>query len=209
MTYLLLGYFLACFIPLFISSWRTAIFGLALQAGFVALLLARVHDPWTHPGTAIQIAELLFIRMIVLPALIAGTLKRFKTGPELDLIPANLVAWGIAIGLLILSYSMGQRLYPEDLYFALHLGTSAFALLASLLVLALQRNAIGQALGILLFESGISLFESQMQHSQPWFIQFGISLVFLGLIIVASRFLLHFRKLDQAPAQVTEEGDVL
>ncbi len=199
------GFLIAVYLPLFVSSWRIAFLGFGFQALCVALVLESHHQALYLSG-ALQLVDLVALRFIAVPTFFILYFSKRRRGVEFDVIPPSLVSWIAAIGLLILAVSLGQRLYPNDLVPAFHAGAVASALLSGLFILAVQKEPMGQIIGILYIESGISLFET-MNHEEPWFVQLGISLTFIGLLILFFKFLNKFQQ--NSEDSVTEHGPEL
>lgn len=190
MIFYLTGFMVAIFFPLFVSSWRVAFLGLALQ-GLCIALVSLGHGIAFETTSLLQMMDLVCLRFIAVPVVFLVIVRKIRHKPEFDLIPANLVTWILAIGLLIMALSLGHRLYPEDLVLTFHTGAVASAFLAGLFILSVQGEPLGQMIGLLYFESGLTLFEN-FGHREPWFIQMSISLLFLWLLILMGRFVHKF-----------------
>ena len=115
----LTGFLIAIFFPLFISSWRVAFLGLTLQ-GLCTSLITLNRGIVFEPDSVLRMLDLICLRFIAIPVVFLGILRPVRPKSEFDLIPANLVTWILAAGLLILSLSLGYRLYPEDLVLTFH-----------------------------------------------------------------------------------------
>lgn len=191
MIYLMVGYVLALVIPLFISSWRIAIWAFAAESLVTGLILIRGEglDSW---AARIQALDLILFRSLVVPFCLIGVLKKLKGRREFDTIPANLVVWTIALGLLVASYWFGQTGFPTDFQNAVHLGTAAAGAITGLFILSNQSSPVGQIIGLLALEAGAVLLEALAAHRERGLIQFGLSAVFIWSIGLVWSFLRHF-----------------
>ncbi len=194
MTLYLTGFLIAVFFPLFVSSWRVAFLCVALQ-GLCTLLVSIDGGILFDLDSIVQIMDIICLRFIGVPLVFLWVLRKVSLGREFDLIPANLVTWIIAVGLLILSLSLGPRLYPENLTLTFHAGSVAGAFLVALLILSVQEEPLGQMIGLLFLESALRLFES-LGHREPWFIQIATSFIFLWLLVLMGRFVQKFSRME-------------
>jgi len=209
MIFLLGGIFFASFLPLFVSSRFWAFSALILQSVLVASYgLYELHF-MSNTDSWLRIADLVVMRMIILPLFLIGILKKFRDPPGLELIPENLVSWIVAISFVILSYKLGSSLFPGDFTAALRMGTLTFMIAAAFLILAFQPHYRTQVVALLFFENGIAFLETFSAHPEPWIIQASFAAVFLSLLIVLNRFLFHFAELDQSPETLEPEREVL
>ncbi|MGK5088155.1 hypothetical protein WDW86_11405 [Bdellovibrionota bacterium FG-2] len=213
MIYLLTGYVLALITPLFMASWRIAIWAFAVQSLVTALLLVRGEefDSWT---TRMQALDLIVFRSLIIPFCLISILKKFRTQREFDTIPANFVVWTMALALLIAGFWFGQTIFQTDFQSAIRLGTATAGCLTGLFVLANQSSPIGQVIGLLTLEAGIILTETLATHHERLLIQFGLSAIFIWSIWTIVTFFRHFSKLEvsvlESPqALQQEEKDVL
>jgi len=212
MTYLFVGYVLALLVSLFFASWRVAFWALAAEFFIAGLILLRGEtiESWS---IRIQMFDLLILRAIVVPLLLIGALKKLKLAREFDTVPANLVIWLFALVLMIGSYWLGKKLFPNDLREAFHIGTSVSGVLLGLFILSNQNRILGQVIGLLTFEAGILLTEVMGHHNELWELQVGLTLIFLWTILLFFEFLNKFSKVDTEqgidPAAILVERDVL
>ena len=196
MIFYLCGFLVAVFLPLFVSSWRVAILGIALQ-GLCIAFISFSQGIVFEPDSILRLVDLVCLRFIAVPVVFFGLLRHCRPAPSFDLIPANLVTWILSLGLLILGLNLGHRLHPEDLSKAFLTGAVACALLVGLLILSVQIDNLGQMVGLLYIESGITLFET-LGHQEPWFIQIALSLLFLWLLGLMGRFSQKFIRVEPA-----------
>ena len=207
MIFYLCGFLIAVFFPLFVSSWRVAFLGIALQ-GLCIAMVSLSQGIEFDPDSILRLVDLVCLRFMAVPVVFFGLLRKNRPGPEFDLIPANLVTWILAVGLLILGLSLGHRLYPEDLALTFHTGAVACVLLIGLLVLSVQVETLGQMVGLLYIESGITLFET-LSPREPWFIQVPLSLLFLWLLGLMGRFAQKFTRIEPLKGDIKNEPNPL
>lgn len=211
MIIFLTGFIIAVLFPLFVSSWRAAFLGIGLQGMCLAVLRWDQH-PEFQLTLFLQLIDLVIIRSLVTPLVFLRLLKKFQKNLEFELIPANLITWISALSLLSLSFSFGYHLYSNNLGLTLHTCAMAIAILIGLFILSVQVDILGQMIGLLYIESGISLFEIGGHH-EPWFIQLSISLIFLWMLFLFSQFLNKFHRIEVNPEDETNinkfESEVL
>lgn len=188
MIYLLTGYFLSFFLPLFVSSWRAALFGLAGQAFFTALILSR-HEGAESWSDLLQIIQVGSIRAIAIPLFLFTATRALTARREFNLLPPNLVLWFGAVSLIICGFWFGDRISPKNTLETLQIGTTSAAILISFFILAAQQAPLAQLVGALTLESGALLFESTLPHPEPPLIRFGLAAVYVWFVWVAFGFL--------------------
>jgi hydrogenase-4 membrane subunit HyfE len=147
-------------VALLFASPRTAPLWLGMQAVALAWSVVATHGVHsTHAQLAV--AELLLVRGLLAPWL----LHRATRDEQVDhLLPSNLFAWMLAIGLLVLASQFAR---------AGSLGGGAVAMvgvatsvLLALLLLSLNETGAAQLFALLLMENAALLFESTLP--EPW-----------------------------------------
>ncbi|MBI3556449.1 MAG: hypothetical protein HY074_09320, partial [Deltaproteobacteria bacterium] len=162
----------------------------------------------------VQALDLILFRALAVPLILISILKKLRAEREFDTVPANFVIWTMALAVLIASYWFGQKTFPSDLQSSIHIGTAAAGVLTGIFILANQSSTVGQLIGLLTMESGIVLTEVFAAGREQWFIQLGISLVFVWTVGLIWEFLHHFSELEVHEAEAAdgpriEERDVL
>lgn len=72
---------------------------------------------------------------------------------------------------------------------ALQVGVAASAILIGLLVLANQHHPLGQIVGLLTFEGGLTLVELLSPHAMPLPVYAMVSLVFVAFVLTSGQYL--------------------
>jgi hydrogenase-4 membrane subunit HyfE len=84
----------------------------------------------------------------------------------------------------------GNRMSPNNLTVAMHVGTAAGSIVIGLLVLANQNHPLGQIIGLFTFDGGITLVELLAPHGAlPVSVSAGVSLAFLTLVLTCGQYL--------------------
>ncbi len=187
MTNLFIVYVAAFFLPILFHSWRVAVIGLGAQGLLHALILACGHE-WDGQAY-FEFFSLVIIRAWFVPWYVLRQMRGHDTASDFALIPKNLAQWLLAFALLAAAFVFGHKMSPEDPVEALQVGTAAGAILISLLVLANQHHPMGQVVGLLTFEGGITLVELLSPHAMPFPVSVGVSLVTISLVLICGHFL--------------------
>jgi len=146
-------------VPLFLSTWRTSLLGLACQ-GFLMAWIAWVRNP--APGTAgewLTLADLVLVRGLWAPLALRQVLRARNAPARNDVIPPNLLSWTLALGLVLTAFNASEALVPETGEERTLVAVALAGLLLAFLVLATQSGPFSQMIGVLRFENAIALFE--------------------------------------------------
>lgn len=177
---------IACFIttitPLFFGKLGVAPTWLSLQAlalGWLALSPA---------GTGLHALaaglEILVVRAWLVPRIVRWSLAQHTHSAHMDVMPSNLITWGVAVALIIVAFQFGNGA-RADLR-ALTLGVVAATITMVFLVLATNRELIAQLVALLYMENAIVLFEHLLPHPWPAPVHFVLSGVYLGTTVVGA-----------------------
>lgn len=188
MTNLFVVYVAAFFLPLLFHSWRVAVWGLGVQGFLLGLILAEHHHPWSWE-LLFEYANLFLVHGVFVPWFLFRSMRGHETSTDFTLISKNLVQWVLAFLLVTVAFVFGDMMAPEDSLEALQVGTAAGAILIGLLVLANQTHPLGQIVGLLTFEGGVTLVELLSPHAMPLPVHFGISLVFVVFVVTCGQYL--------------------
>lgn len=187
MTNLFIAYVAAFFLPLLFHSWRVAVLGLGAQGCLLGLILAEHHHPWTW-GLLCEYASLFLIRGGFVPWFLFRSMRGYDTPSNFSLVSKNLVQWVLAFMLVVVAFVFGSKLAPDDSLEAFQVGTAAGAILIGLLVLSNQTHPLGQIVGLLTFEGGVTLVELLSPHAMPLPVYLGVSLVFVLFVVTCGQY---------------------
>lgn len=183
MTLALVAFLAAAVIPVFFGKLGSAPWWLALQAAALAAAgFVRQDEPGWHEGLAL--AEVLLLRAALAPRLLKKVVEQRQLA-HVDLMPSNLLAWAIAIALIVLAFEFGAP--PLGGHQAMTLGTVAATVAVSLLLLAANDSPPAQLVAVLFMENAIALFELLLPAPWPLPVHAALSLVFVGTVAVGSR----------------------
>lgn len=200
MTALLIAFLFVLLVPLLMATWRSSLLALALQ-GFLLGSIVLEGDATVSATTVIALVDLFVLRGLVAPLVLYVIMRHHRAPRRNNVLPANMLFWALAGGLVLLAFGFGGRLAPHDEPQALHLAVAGSGLLLGLVVLASQGTVFSQMIGLLRIENAIALFELSSEHHLPPLLQAGLSVVFL-LTVVTLGVLLHRLGLTSEP----EEG---
>lgn len=188
MTNLFVAYLAAFFVPLLFHSWRVAVLGLGVQGFLLGLILAEHHHPWSG-ALLFEYANLFVIHGVFVPWVLFRSMRGHDTPANFTLISKNLVQWTLAFLLVTLAFVFADKLTPEDSPETLQIGTATGAILIGMLVLANQHHPLGQTVGLLTFEGGVTLVELLSPHAMPFPVYVGVSLVFVVFVLTCGQYL--------------------
>lgn len=212
MTNLLIIYVATFFLPVLFPSWRVAVMGLGVQGLLLALIvIARpphtadhAASPLSDPTLMVEFVSSLLIRAVFVPYYLVRKMRGEQTSSDFVLVQKSLPRWFFAFALLGVAFLFGRRMSPDDSQEALQVGTAAAAILTGLLILTNQHHPIGQIVGLLVFEGGVTLVELLSSHAMPLSVELGVSLVFVILVLTCGQYL---KKILTLPPQSAEEAD--
>jgi hydrogenase-4 membrane subunit HyfE len=190
MTSLLICLVAVLLIPLFISTWRTSLFGLACQGLLLAWIAYRVEGPLSLDN-ALTYFDLIVVRGFAAPLALYTVLRRQDAPTRNDVIPPNLLSWTAALGLVLLAFRFAGTMVPEEGDAQTLVAVSASGLLLGFLVLATQSSPFSQMIGALRIENAIALFELGGAHEHHPSLALRVGQVaVVGLTVAAYRFYL-------------------
>ncbi len=198
MTFLLVAWFLALCLPLFIRSWRAALTGLRIQALAMAGMIW-LHADHLAPSPLIALADLLLFRAFFAPWYLKRMATERGVQSAFDLIPANLFVWTLAAVLVMTSFGFSATLAGEYSRSITHLGVACSGVLLALLILSTQRAPLGQAIALLTLENSIALFELHAHHHVEWMAQLGLTVVYLLSVLTLALLVRRLGMVDDAP----------
>lgn len=175
-------------VPLMFDSWRIALFGLGLQGLLLGVVAVSHREPWSAQ-IAVEYTYLFLIRGIVVPYYLLGIAQATPPRGQTSLIRKDAWQWLFAGSLLVIAFMFGSRLCANSPTEAVQVGTAAGAVLIGMLILSNQDQRLGQVIGLLTFEGGITLIELLSPHAMPTWVGVGVSAVFLWLLLVCGQFL--------------------
>ena len=146
-------------VPLFVGTWRTSLLGLSCQGFVLAWIAFRGAPDFGNPSDWVTMADLILLRAIAAPLLLARVLKSQNVPNRNDVIPPNLLSWTIALGMVLVAFNLAQSLVPESGDAQTHVAVAATGLLLGFLVLGTQSGHFSQMVGALRIENAIALFE--------------------------------------------------
>lgn len=202
-------------VPLFVSSWRLSLAGLALQGLLTAWIAYRMEGSPESAGAWLTLFDLILIRGVGAPLLLYGVLHAKKAPARNDIIPPNLLSWTLALGIVLVSFNFSEVLTPEDGDPQTLVAVATAGLLLGFLVLATQSDPFSQMIGALRIENSIALFELGGPRDQPidsteaFFLQLGQVLVVLTTVGLYRWYLARLPGADGKPVEPTLEGPAL
>jgi hydrogenase-4 component E len=166
-TGILIAFVIVLLVPLFVSKWRTSLFGLALQGALLAAIAYRQREFSISMSTALTLVDLVLVRAVVMPSWLFVTLRRQNAPIRNDVIAPNLFSWAMALALVVIAFRAADVLVPAEGNEQSLVAVSAAALLLGLFVLATARGKVSQVIGLMRVENAIALFElsARVEHA--------------------------------------------
>jgi hydrogenase-4 membrane subunit HyfE len=182
MSLALMACLIATVIPVFFGKLAVAPTWLSLQALALGWITLSEHHELDLHALAAGL-EVLLVRAWLVPHLLRRCLRDQKAA-ELDVMPSNLFAWGVAVALIILAFKFGDGARADVR--ALTLGVVAATVMIAFLVLATNHDAAAQLVAVLFMENALALFETLMPAPWPLPVHLAISGVYVGTVAVGS-----------------------
>lgn len=192
MTSLLTAYLLVLLLPLFVASWRVSLAGLSLQGILMAWMVA-AHHPAPTADIVVSMLDLAVVRGVVVPFALGRVLTAQHRPVREDVIPPNMLSWGVVAGLVMLAFQCASWLHPEPNGEHLQIAVAATGVLLGLFVLASQTGTFSQAVGALRLENAIALFELGSTGHVPLGLRVGQVAVFAGTLLMYAHFVRRIR----------------
>lgn len=133
-------------VPLLAARWRVSLLGLAAQ-GLLLFLCSE--------GSALDAVDFLVVRGVLAPVLLVLAFQRPGTPDRNDMVPPNLFAWMLVVGLVLVSFNFADANSGGSA----RVGVAAASLVLGFFVLATQTSVFSQIVGAMRIENAIALFE--------------------------------------------------
>lgn len=169
-------------IPVFFGKLRVLPVWLSLQALALGWLSLNQSADGVHALVAGM--EILLLRAWLVPHILRRALAEQSHSAQHDVMPSNLITWGVAVALLIVAFQFGNGA-RADLR-ALTLGVVAATVALVFLVLATNREPLAQLAALLYLENAIVLFEHLLPHPWPLPVHLVLSGVYVGSATVGA-----------------------
>lgn len=201
-TLALIACLLATVVPVFFGKLGVTPTWLSLQALALGWISLNKHHELDFHALEAGL-EILLIRAALVPHLLRRTLQGRKAA-EHDVMPSNLLTWGVAVTLIIFAFQFGDGARADVR--ALTLGVIAATVTIAFLLLATNREPVAQLVALLFMENALALFESLMPEPWPLPVHLAISSVYVGTVAVGS-WLVHGSEVSSVlTTQPTENG---
>jgi hydrogenase-4 component E len=203
---LLLG---AILVPLFVATWRTSLLGLALQ-GVLMFAVARRWAPEAglHDGMVAFIDHVL-VRGLAIPLALHAALAAERVPARNDVIAPHLFSWILAVGLVLLAYTLSERLVPAGGDEQALVAVAAAGVLLGFLVLASDSGPFSQMVGVLRVENGVALLELSSGHHSSVLIQLGLTAVLVATVALFCWYLTRMGARAPEAPPVDTDGSTL
>lgn len=187
MTNLFIAYVAAFLLPMLFHSWRVAVIGLGVQGMVLGMICIGTHD--FSQSVLLEAIALFAIRGVLVPWFLFKTMRGHELPTSFSLIKKSLSQWTTAALLVVLAFMFGSKMSDEGTSEALQVGVAASAILIGMLVLANQNHPLGQIVGLLTFEGGLTLVELLSPHAMPLPVYAMVSLVFVAFLFTSGQYL--------------------
>lgn len=203
MNPLLIAFIGVMLVPLFVASWRLSLFGLAIQ-GFLMAWLGYQLDPALDSATTwVRMFDLVAVRGLGAPIALYAVLRSQRAGPRSDVIPPNLMAWALAIALVLVAFRFADMLVPVEGDERSFVAGATAGLLLGLLVLATQTGPFSQMVGVLRIENGIAFFELGAGH-RPLALAIAQTIILIATVVLFRWYLATLPRATTAKVSAVE-----
>jgi hydrogenase-4 membrane subunit HyfE len=170
-------------LPLFIATWRASLLGLGCQGILIALIAYRFeHSPNTL-GAWLTLADLAVLRGMLAPLALYTVLRAQNVPARSDVIPPNFLSWTLALGIVLLAFSLAESLVPQTGEQRTLVAVAGAGVMLGFLVLSTQSSPFSQMIGVLRIENAIALLElGGTGHAQPLGLQLGLLMAFVATV---------------------------
>jgi hydrogenase-4 membrane subunit HyfE len=182
MNPLLLGLLGALLIPLFVSTWRMSLFGLALQGLIMAAIAYPALQPMRSAHSWVSIIDLALVRGILAPLALYTVLKSQGAPARNDVISANLFSWTLALGTILVGFNFSESLVSDAGESQTLVAVAVAGVLLGFLVLASAASPFSQMIGALRIENSIALLELSGDHHSSLGLQLAMLAILLATI---------------------------
>lgn len=181
-TLALIACLAATVIPVFFGKLGTTPAWLSLQALALGWITLNQHRELDFHALQAGL-EILVLRAWLVPHLLRRSLMGTPAA-EHDVMPSNLIVWGVAVALIILAFQFGDGARADVR--ALTLGVTAATVTIAFLVLATNHSPLAQLAALLFMENALALFESLMPEPWPVPVHAALSGVYVGTVALGS-----------------------
>lgn len=204
MTYLLVAFLVIILLPLFASSWRMSLLGLAAQGMLLGSLSMRTHGH--HWSTSlITIADFILIRGMIAPRSLWRVLSSENAPRRNHVIAPNLFSWALVGAIVFVAFRFSTAILRTEFSGALHLAVATAALLLGMFVLSSQNSMFSQMIGVLRIENAIALFELFSPVHFPLPVRAALPALYGVTVFLFVRFLTAELQADRNPP--TTDGE--
>jgi len=141
----------------------------------------------------VEAGNLFIVRAVLVPWLLLRSMGNIQLESSFSLIKKSFAQWFLIFLIILAGSIFGRFLSPDDSIQAFQVGTAAIAILTGFLILANQRHVIGQVVGVITFEGGLTLVELLSKHAIPLEVYSIISIVFIFLLLTLVDFINKFK----------------
>jgi hydrogenase-4 component E len=146
-------------VPLFVASWRLSLLALTGQCLIMGWIRYQLDPSLDSVAAWLGLVDLVVVRGIGAPLALYAVLRARHAPSRNDVLPPNLMAWTLAIALVLLSFRFADLLVATESDEQTFVAVATAALLLGVLVLATQTGPFSQMVGVLRIENAIALFE--------------------------------------------------
>lgn len=210
MTPLLLSLLGVMLVPLFVATWRTSLLGLALQ-GLLLYAVARrwVPEAGMDADGAVAFIDKVLVRGLAVPLSLYAALVAGRAPARNDVIAPHLFSWILAVGLVLLSYTLSERLVPQGGDEQALVAVAAAGVLLGFLVLASDSGPFSQMVGVLRIENGIALLELSSGYHSSILIQLSLTAVLVLMVALFCWYLTRMGARAMHAPPVDPDGSTL
>ena len=178
-------------VPFFVSTWRANLVGLLFQGVLMTWISWRLGFHVGSIDSWLTMLDLVLVRTLLAPAALYSVLRHEQNPARVALKPPNLLAWAIALALVLVSFTFAEVLAPDGGDERTLVAVAASGLLLGFLVLATQAGNFAGVIGALRIENAIALLELGGAHGESIWLRLGQTTVLVLTLLGFRWFLAH------------------
>ncbi len=163
-----------------------AIYAVALQAVFLGFAGAVLGAATGNPDLWVIAGITIVVKAVVLPWLLIWVVRRVQIAREIEPVIPTSVTLAIAAGIVVLAFHLNASLgHVRQAITGNALPVGVALILMGVLVMASQRKALTQIVGLFASENGIFFTAMAVSQGMPLIIEIGVILdVVLGALVM-------------------------
>lgn len=182
MTTLLIALLGVLVVPHFVSTWRIAVLGLAVQGAIMSIIAYQADSDPTFDNL-VTLVDFVLVRTLFAPFVLLGAARGAAGTSAREVTAPSILSWTLALGVVLVGFRLAARLVPEGGDQQTLAAVTVSAVLLGFLRLATQSAPALQMVAVLQIENAIALFEMGGAHEMALPLHVALSTIVLITIL--------------------------